>query len=140
MNYHNRAEYFLHYMRQLNRTAMVRGLTSFASGEQAVLYYLAFQHDGASAGELTSAFEIRSSRTAAILNALEKKGHAIRSQNPRDKRQVLVYITEAGKEEVKNRYQDVVSRMAEFLELLGPEDSEEFIRIVRDAVLRNSEK
>ena len=53
MDYRNRAEYFLHYMRQLNRTAMIRDLTSLASGEQAVLYYLAFQHDGASAGELT---------------------------------------------------------------------------------------
>ena len=112
-------------------------LTSLASGEQAVLYYLAFQHDGASAGELTSAFDIRSSRTAAILNTLEKKGFARRLQNPQDKRQVLVYITEAGKQEVKGRYEDVISRMAEFLELLGPEDSEEFIRIVRDAVLRN---
>lgn len=140
MDYHNRAEYFLHYMRQLNRTAMIRDLTSLASGEQAVLYYLAFEHDGASAGELTSAFGIRSSRTAAILNTLEKKGHARRLQNSRDKRQVLVYITETGKQEVKNRYQDVVSHMAEFLELMGPEDSEEFIRIVRDAVLRNSKK
>ena len=138
MDYRNRAEYFLHYMRQLNRNAMIPAPASLASGEQAVLYYLAFQHDGASAGELTSAFKIRSSRTAAILNTLEKKGHARRHQNPRDKRQVLVYITEAGKQEVKGRYQDVVSRMAEFLELLGPEDSEEFIRIVRDAVLRNS--
>ena len=51
MDYRNRAEYFLHYMRQLNRTAMIRGLTSLASGEQAVLYYLAFQHDGASPGQ-----------------------------------------------------------------------------------------
>ena len=138
MDYRNRAEYFLHYMRQLNRTAMVRDLTSLASGEQAVLYYLAFQHDGASAGELTSAFDIRSSRTAAILNALEKKGHARRCQNPSDRRQVLVYTTDEGKDEVKSRYQDAVGRMAEFLELLGPEDSEEFIRIVRDAVLRNN--
>ena len=137
MDYRNSAEYFLHYMRKLNRTAMIRDLTSLASGEQAVLYYLAFQHDGASAGELTSAFDIRSSRTAAILNTLEKKGFARRLQNPQDKRQVLVYITEAGKQEVKGRYEDVISRMAEFLELLGPEDSEEFIRIVRDAVLRN---
>ena len=140
MDYRNRAEYFLYYMRQLNRTAMIRGLTSLASGEQAVLYYLAFQHDGASPGELTSAFDIRSSRTAAILNTLEKKGYARRLQNPRDKRQVLVYITEPGKQEVKGRYEDVISRMAEFLELLGPEDSEEFIRIVRDAVLRNIDK
>ena len=138
MDYRNRAEYFLHYMMQLNRTAMVRDLTSLASGEQAVLYYLAFQHDGASAGELTSAFDIRSSRTAAILNALEKKGHARRCQNPSDRRQVLVYLTDEGKDEVKSRYQDAVGRMAEFLELLGPEDSEEFIRIVRDAVLRNN--
>lgn len=140
MDYYKRAEYFLHYMRQLNRTSMIRNLTSLASGEQAVLYYLAFQHDGASAGELTSAFNIRSSRTAAILNNLEKKGFARRLHNPQDKRQVLVYITDAGKQEVKGRYHDVVGRMADFLELLGPDDSEEFIRIVRDAVLRNTEK
>ena len=137
MDYRNRAEYFLHYMRQLNRTAMIRDLTSLASGEQAVLYYLACQHDGASAGELNSAFDIRSSRTASIMNTSEKKGYARRLQNPQDKRQVLVYITDAGKQDVKGKYEDVISRMAEFLELLGPEDSEEFIRIVRDAVLRN---
>ena len=104
MDYRNRAEYFLHYMRQLNRTAMIRDLTSLASGEQAVLYYLAFQHDGAYAGELTSAFDIRSSRTAAILNTLEKKGYARRLQNPQDKRQVLVYITDAGRQDVKGKY------------------------------------
>lgn len=79
----------------------------------------------------------RKQKSAAILNTLEKKGYARRLQNPQDKRQVLVYITDAGKQDVKGKYEDVISRMAEFLELLGPEDSEEFIRIVRDAVLRN---
>lgn len=42
MDYRNRAEYFLHYMRQLNRTAMIRGLTSLASGNRRFFIILHF--------------------------------------------------------------------------------------------------
>ena len=75
MNYQERAKDFLYYMKKLNQMPAIRNLSDLSSGEQAVLHYLSLQDNSISAGELTNTFRIRSSRTAAILNALEKKGY-----------------------------------------------------------------
>ena len=84
-------------MKILRKNAALQCLNDMSQGEMAVLCYLLFSHNGASAGELTGEFQVRSSRTAAILNSLERKGYAVRSSDPEDRRKVRVYITEKGK-------------------------------------------
>ena len=140
MDYREKAKDFLYYMKKLNQMPMIRNLSCMSFGEQAVLHYLSLQNDSVSAGELTSAFGIRSSRTAAILNALEKKGYALRSADHSDRRRVLVSITEEGRTVVDEKSSEGIEHTAAFLEMLGPEDAEEFIRIIRDAVTRNQKK
>ena len=134
MNYQERAKDFLYYMKKLNQMPAIRNLSDLSSGEQAVLHYLSLQDNSISAGELTNTFRIRSSRTAAILNALEKKGY------PTDRRRVLITITDAGRIVVDEKSNEGIEHTAAFLEMLGPEDAEEFIRIIRDAVTRNQKK
>lgn len=91
------AEELMESMKVLRKNTALQCLSDMSQGEMAVLCYLLFSHNGASAGELTAEFKVRSSRTAAILNGLERKGYAVRSSDPEDKRRVRVYITEKGK-------------------------------------------
>lgn len=137
MDYLKKAEEMFAYMRQINKVPMFKEISGVSQGEMAALAFLTFEHDGATAGELTEAFGVGSSRTAALLNTLTRKGFAKRVQDPEDGRRVLVYVTEAGRREAEKTHFQVTSHMAEFLSLLGPEDAETFIRIIKNAVLRN---
>ena len=75
-----------------------------------------------------------------MLRALEKKGYAIRSADPADRRRVLVSITADGRAAVDAKSMEGIEHTAAFLEMLGPDDADEFIRIVRDAVIRSQKK
>lgn len=138
MDYTESAKDFLGYMRQLYKLAMFKDLNDLSQGEMALLGYLAFCRDGATAGELTAAFEIGTSRTAAILNTLEKKQFAKRIVDDNDRRKVLVYITEQGRQEIKKKHEESVVHVADFLSLLGPDDAKEYMRIIRDALSRTT--
>ena len=133
MNYLEQAEEVFNCMRLLNKAPTFKEMNGISQGEMAMLAYLTFAHDGATAGELTEKFEVGSSRTAAILNTLEKKGFAIRKPDPKDGRRVQVYVTETGKVEAKARHMEAMQHMAEFLKLLGPEDAKTLLRIIKNA-------
>lgn len=121
------------HIKYLRRYAAIRHITDLSQGEMAVLGYLCFDHDGATAGELTEVFGVGTSRTAAILNTLERKGLAMRRSDPADGRRVLAYITEAGSRVAGERYREALENMAQSLRLLGEEDTRELMRILNKA-------
>ncbi len=127
-------------MKCLHKFSVIKDLNDLSQGEMAVLEYLSFDRAGASAGELTDAFGVGTSRTAAILNTLERKGLAVRRPDARDGRKVLVYITDAGRREAEEKRLLAIEHMAEFLDLLGEADTWEFMRIVRKAAERQAQK
>lgn len=106
-------------------------ISEFAKGEEAVLYYLSHEKDGASARELSLYFQINTSRVAAILNSLCKKGYVERKHDDFDKRKIHVFITDEGRNYAKKQYNDVVNRVQLLLEQLGEEDTKEHLRIVK---------
>ena len=124
----------------MRKSAAFRNLGDLAEGEVAVLLYLSFERDGLSAGELTELFGVASSRTAAILNRLEKKGLAKRESDPTDRRRIRVFVTPEGRGVAKEKYEDTVDSMAELLSSLGEEDAKSFLRIVRKASEAGSQK
>ena len=118
-------------MKVLRKNTALQCLSDMSQGEMAVLCYLLFSHNGASAGELTAEFKVRSSRTAAILNGLERKGYAVRSSDPEDKRRVRVYITEKGKKFGWKEHEDAIRHFDYFLQDIGQEDSYHLVRIIK---------
>ena len=134
MDYGKEAENFLHAIRPLQKITMIQDLNLLSSGEMAALCYLYFQKNGVNAGELTAKFQFGSSRTAAILNGLERKGYVTRQTDPLDGRRVLVYITEDGKKVATRRQKEAAGHLAEFLELLGPDDSRQLLEILYRAI------
>ena len=140
MDYLEKAKEMFEYMRQINQVPEFKEMNGVSQGEMAVLAYLTFEHEGATAGELSTAFGVGTSRTAAILNTLTKKKLAERVADPKDGRRVLVYATDVGKQEVREMHESAMSHMAGFLSVLGPEDTETFLRIMKNAVIRSKKK
>ncbi len=135
-NYVQSAEDIFSQMLSIRKTSMLRDINDVSQGEIAVLGYLLAEHDGATAGELTDALGVGTSRTAAVLNTLEKKGYAERRSDPSDGRRVLAYITEAGRGVAEAKYREAVANVAETLRLLGEEDTRALARILRKAAHR----
>ncbi|HIU03470.1 MAG TPA: MarR family transcriptional regulator [Candidatus Onthocola gallistercoris] len=140
MDYRQNAEDFLDYMNQFYKIDLIRELNVLSSGEVAVLGYLSLRNNGVNAGDITSSFHIGTSRTAAILKALEKKGLARRMADPQDGRCILVYITKEGQAFLDRKRQDAIGHMADFLELLGPEDAKDYMRIIKSALEKKRQK
>lgn len=106
-------------------------IAEIAKGELAVLVYLLDENNGASARDISQRFDINTSRVAAILNTLSKKGYIERRSDPCDKRKIQVYITKKGKEYGEERRQDILEHVCRLLRELGEEDAKEHIRLMK---------
>ena len=140
MNYIESAEDIFIYIKSIRKIAALRYISDMTQGESAVLSYLLVEHNGATAGELTDAFGVGTSRTAALLNTLEKKGYAIRRPDPCDRRRVLVYITEEGRRVAEVKYREAIAGVAESLSRLGEEDATELTRIMRKVAVNSAQR
>lgn len=130
MNYRESAENIFMNIGLIRKHVTLKGMSDVSKGEMAILGYLHFAHDGATAGELSEVSCVVSSRIAAVLNSLEKKGYAMRKPDLEDKRRVQVYITEEGRTVVTHKYEEVITAIENSLALLGEEDTFALMRIL----------
>lgn len=100
-------------------------------GEMAVLRLLDHQNRRLTAGEISRHLDMTTPRIAAVLNSLEKKGMVVRGGDARDRRRVLVALTEKGNAFCQAKKEAVQRRLAMVFEAIGPEDTEAFIRVTR---------
>ena len=75
--------------------------------------------------------EMTTSRVAAVLNSLEKKGLIERCADAADRRRVLVALTERGGALCARKKEAARKRLAAVFERLGQEDTDQFIRLIR---------
>ncbi|MBE5040591.1 MarR family winged helix-turn-helix transcriptional regulator [Ructibacterium gallinarum] len=133
MNYQKSAQELLSIMisSEQNGDSIQPYVSELVRGELAVLIFLLDGHNGASANDISRKFQINTSRVAAILNSLCKKGYAVRQKHPADRRKIRVYATESGREFALLRRDEVLGHICCFLKKLGEEDAKEHIRIMR---------
>lgn len=125
------AEELLQVLTRLTHHPELESPEQLARGEGALLRYLALRHDGATAGELRDALSVSSGRVANALKNLEAKGFIVRSPSDTDGRVVLVYLTEAGRSFILERYQRLLHWTTLLMEELGEQDSREVLRLAR---------
>lgn len=133
MEYQKQANELMNYIfvTERNRQSLLNVLSEISKGEMAVLMYLMNEEDGVCANVISRFFNINTSRVAAILNSLSKKGMIERQVDVRDKRKIHIYLTEEGKVYTKQKIEILISYMSEVLRYLGEDDAKEYVRIMK---------
>lgn len=109
-------------------------LSKLTVGSLFVLNYLAFHDNNVHPKELSEKMAVSSARIAKLLNYLEEKGMAQRHVDPEDNRQIIVVLTELGRQEIHRVRAEALPFLCDMLEKLGPEDAEAYIRIEKKIV------
>lgn len=112
--------------RKLNRTVL-----DSIRGEYGVLRYLARVQDGVSAGVLSEQLHVVPGRMTDILKSLESKKWIIREKDAEDGRKIKVTITNKGLKQAEAVLTNIRDEYQGMFELLGQEDTEEFIRLLK---------
>lgn len=99
-------------------------------GEAAVLRLLGTSGEAMSAGSISQRLGMRTSRIAAVLNSLEKKGLIARRSDAQDKRRVMVHLTDDGMAQHMKHHQGARAHTIALLTALGEEDAEAFVRVI----------
>ena len=111
------------------REARDNRFSSTLRGEMAVMRLLHNSRQKMTAGELSSRLDMTTSRIAAVLGSLEKKGLLERENDAVDRRRVLVFLTQAGEALCEKRKAHFKSKIALLLSMLG-DDAPEFVRLL----------
>ena len=82
------------------------------------------------AGEIARITSVSTARVAAVIKSLEEKGYVNRVTVEGDRRKTKVKITDKGRAVSEDLVQEAITKTSSFLEYLGPEDAENFIRII----------
>ena len=112
------------------REARENRFSASLCGEMAVMRLL---HNGTkkkmTAGELSSRLSMTTSRVAAVLGSLQKKGLLERESDEEDRRRVMVSLTEAGDRLCEKRKRHFMSKISKMLAMLG-EDAPTFVHLL----------
>jgi len=135
MDYEKLAEDLLDLRAKMPRIKMERRMDEYMSGEIFALDFLASSDTEVHPKDISRALSLTSARIAAILNSLEKQGYLTRNPDPDDSRQLIVRLTEAGRELGYKRREELVKRTASMLESLGEEDAGNYVRIQKKLVM-----
>ena len=109
-------------------------LSKLSRGEHFVLNYLLPHYGQAHPTDLRRHMVVSTARIAALLNRMEEKGLISRLPDPLDTRQIIVSLSPKGEKAIEAFRKKVIQATARMLELLGPDDSQEFLRLQRKLV------
>lgn len=116
---------------QLLNLKMNRLVQNSLRGEQGVLKYLCRVKNGVTAGLLSDKLHVVPGRMTDILISLENKGYIIRRQGIDDRRKTLVFVTETGRAQEKERREYIRQEYQGMFDLLGEKGTRELIRLLK---------
>ena len=124
MDYMKLAKELLDIRVKLVQVPFVQILSKMERGETFVLNYLV-THDGPiHPKNLSTAMAVSTARIATLLNKLEEKNQVRRYVDPDDKRQLIVVLTDEGREKILQHRAEILPDIRDFLEELGAEDAQ----------------
>ena len=106
---------------------------SLAVGESPVLQYLSDNQEEFNPSTLADKLGYTRPRMTRILDALVAKGYVSRRNDDRDRRKVLVRVTEEGIEHAKRQGDGSVAAVASQLQALGGENVAELVSVLEKA-------
>ncbi|MGN1381413.1 MAG: MarR family winged helix-turn-helix transcriptional regulator [Eubacterium sp.] len=134
INYRELAEEFVAMHANTPRLRTTKEIEEFSRGEMQAMYLISSSSGDVHPGDITKALMVSTARTAAMLKALEHRGLIVRETDPYDSRQVIVKLTDKGKDFVDRRREEVIARTVKMFEYLGEEDAKAFVRIQKKLI------
>lgn len=133
MDYRRCAEELIDYTLKSEERlySIVKNIRNLIHGENGALAYLLEKGECVSAKELSEQLKVNTSRVAAILNALEKKGYVVRRPDPSDHRKVCVTITDSGREHILLIRKMLLDKCSSSLSRLGEEEASMYLQIMK---------
>ena len=129
MDYYTLAREWMELRTDMPQMRENRQLSKMMQGEIYVLLYLAMNGNQAYPKDISARMSVSSARIAKILNCLEDSHVITRRKDPDNFRQTIVTLTDKGVEITRKHQQAILDRMAWMLELLGPDDAREYVRL-----------
>lgn len=129
MDYHALACELLNIRANLLQVPATQQISKMVKGEIFVLNYLVTHEKIVHPKELSEKMAVSTARISSLLNHMEDKKLIRRYADQNDSRQIIVMLTDEGKEKIQRIRSEVISYTCAMLESLGPEDAQAFIRI-----------
>ncbi len=127
----NLGEELYNLLAELLNRKLNRSVLDSIRGEYGVLRYLMYVEDGVCAGTLTEQLHVVPGRMTDILISLENKEAIRRERAQEDRRRVQVFITEKGRELAFEKRNQIRQEYRGMFDILGKEDTEELIRLLK---------
>jgi len=131
MDYQTLAREYMEILHKMRKRKNEKRINDSLHGEQFVLAYVA-HHDGSVIpSDISAEMSISTARIAAALGSLESKGLITRRIDEKDRRRILVELTDAGREKEAEHAKGIMRVLVRMLENLGEADAIEFLRILK---------
>ena len=131
MNYEEVAKEFFRLRQSVRQSNAEKHMDMLSKGEGIMLECVENNGGVIMPGEIAKIVGVSTARVAKFLNSAESKGYILRKNVEGDRRKVNVVLTDAGFEKVRREREKMLARLTLFLEKLGEEDTENFIRIMK---------
>lgn len=114
---------FMEVMKEFYFNKIFWNLSEFLQGEMKVLTFIRHGEKDMLPGEIAAELNMTGGRIAGILRSLEKKGYIIRKTYDKDRRKVLVNITENGEAYVDKGTAALRRSIEELIRQMGNEET-----------------
>ncbi|MDR0778286.1 MAG: MarR family transcriptional regulator [Methanomassiliicoccaceae archaeon] len=141
MYYDEYAKEILQHMASIQREQYQRLIVETTQGAVSVLQFIKNIEGEIIPGQISEKLGISTARVAVILNNLENKGLITRDIDTKDRRKIIVTLTQDGMDLVEEKQKDNIELLKGLLIQLGEDDTKELSRIMgKFAKIQLSEK
>jgi len=119
---------FKHLMAN-NEKDMLENLNRANKGELFILHFLTNRGSEVNPSELSAALKSSTARISALLGSLEKKGQIERNIDKNNRRNILVTITDAGRERAELEMKELDKALVNVFSDMSEADAAEFLRL-----------
>lgn len=131
MDYSALAREYMAIFYKMRKRKNQKKITDSMHGEQFVLTFLSRHGGSVIPSEISNEMGISTARVAAALGSLESKGLVTRRIDERDRRRILVELTEDGRAQEASHAKAITGVLVRMLEDLGEADANELLRILK---------
>jgi len=114
-----------------NRRCMMEQMERNGKGECFILKYLSDKSTAILPSEISDAMHASTARISAALNTLEKKGQIYREIDKTNRRNILVTITEAGRQRIYAEIRMTRDYLIRIFTEMGEQDTTELLRLLK---------